>query len=61
MSDARGMSVSARHEAGLVDGRSRVLLLDHRGWSSWANVPDIWAVTSVEDIEEEARMVVGTR
>ena len=56
--DARGMSVSARHEAGLVDGR-RVLLLDDRGWSSSANVPDIWAVTSVEDIEEEARMVVG--
>lgn len=55
---ARWMSVSARHEAELVDGR-RVLLLDDRGWSSSANVPDIWAVTSVEDIEDEARMVVG--
>jgi hypothetical protein len=52
------MSVSARHEAELVDGR-RVLLLDDRGWSSSANVPDFWAVTSVKDIEETARMVVG--
>ena len=52
------LSVSARHEALLVDGR-RVLLLDDRGWSSSGNVPDIWAVTSVEDIEEEARAVVG--
>ena len=54
----RGMSVSARHEAELVDGR-RVLLLDDRGWSETANVPDIWAVTSVEHIEETARIVVG--
>jgi len=71
--DARRMSVSARHEAVLVDGR-RLLLLDDRGWSSslrlWVaempdsdclreDVPDIWAVTSVEDIEEAARCVVG--
>jgi hypothetical protein len=56
--DARQMSVSARHEALLVDGR-RVLLLDDRGWSSSGNVPDIWAVTSVEEIEETARFVVG--
>jgi hypothetical protein len=60
--DAREMSVSARHEAELVDGR-RVLLLDDRGWTeSWGssgNVPDIWAVTSVEDIEKTARTVVG--
>jgi hypothetical protein len=55
---ARQMSVSARHEALLVDGR-RVLLLDDRGWSSSGNVPDIWAVTSAEDIEETARFVVG--
>lgn len=70
----RQMSVSARHEAVLVDGR-RVLLLDDRGWSaslrrsrvgevpdghSWPqDMPDIWAVTSVEEIEETARMVVG--
>jgi hypothetical protein len=52
------MSVSARHEALLVDGR-RVLLLDDRGWSSSGNVPDIWAATSVQDIEETARSVVG--
>jgi hypothetical protein len=55
--DARCLSVSARHEAELVDGR-RLLLLD-RGWSSSVNVSDIWAVTSVEDIEETARVVVG--
>jgi hypothetical protein len=72
-SDARQMSVSARHEAVLADGRC-VLLLDDRGWTSsavratWGEVPDgdscrdqpdIWAVTSVEDIEETARVVVG--
>jgi hypothetical protein len=33
--EARRMSVSARHEAALADGR-RVLLLDDRGWSSTA-------------------------
>ena len=68
------MSVSARHEAVLEDGR-RVLLLDDRGWTSsalraswvgevsdgdsWRDQPDIWAMTSVEDIEETARVVVG--
>ena len=31
--DAHTMSVSARHEAELADGR-RVLLLDGRGWTS---------------------------
>ncbi|SRR6266508_5991412 len=62
------------HEAVLADGR-RVLLLDDRGWSSaaltafgvpdvpngecWREKADIWAVTSVEDIEETARVVVG--
>jgi hypothetical protein len=71
--DPHQMSVSARHEAVLEDGR-RVLLLDDRGWTaaalraSWGEVPDrdswreqldIWAVTSVEDIEETARVVVG--
>src|SRR5947208_7806627 len=71
---ARQMSVSARHEAVLADG-GRVLLLDDRGWSSsalrassvgevpdsdsWRDQPDIWAVMSVEDIEETARVVVG--
>ena len=69
------MTVSARHEAVLLDG-GRVLLLDDRGWSASLRTyfyagdacdrdfgreqqPDIWAVTSVEDIEQEARMVVG--
>jgi hypothetical protein len=72
--DTRQTSFSARHEAVLPDGR-RVLLLDDRGWtwSSLITVqagapdrdptreqqPDIWATTSVEDIEETARMVVG--
>jgi hypothetical protein len=56
--DARRLSVSARHEAELVDGR-RLLLLD-RGWSSsGGNVLDIWAATSVEDVEKTARFVVG--
>jgi hypothetical protein len=72
-SDARQMSVSARHEAELADGR-RVLLLDDRGWTSavltayWGEAhgdgserdePDVWATTSVEEIEETARFVVG--
>jgi hypothetical protein len=72
--DTRQMAFSARHEAVLLDGR-RVLLLDDRGWtwSSLITVhagasdrdstrkppPDIWATTSVEDIEQTARMVVG--
>jgi hypothetical protein len=72
--EARRMSVSARHEAALADGR-RVLLLDDRGWSSTAlraywggevpdddsvrDQPDSWAMTSVEEIEETTRFVVG--
>jgi hypothetical protein len=72
--DARQMSVSARHDAVLEDGR-RVLLLDDRGWTasalraSWVgDVPDVdvqrerldsWALTTVEEIEETARVVVG--
>jgi hypothetical protein len=62
----RQMSVSALHEAVLEDGR-RVLLLDDRGWTSAAltygesrrDQLDTWALTSVEDIEETARVVVG--
>lgn len=72
-SDVRQMSVSARHEAELPDGR-RVLLFDDRGWTvsalrtSWGEPPDsesrpdqldVWAMTSVEDIEETTRVVVG--
>ena len=72
--DTRQTSFSARHEAVLLDGR-RVLLLDDRGWtwslliavqagasdrdSTREQQPDIWATTSVEDIEQTARMVVG--
>jgi hypothetical protein len=56
-SGTRRMSVSARHEAVLADGR-RVLLLDDRGWSV-SGPPDIWAVTSVEELVATARTVVG--
>lgn len=55
--DPRRMSVSARHEAVLGDGR-HVLLLDDRGWGV-SGPPDIWAVTSVEDVVDTARVVVG--
>jgi hypothetical protein len=71
---ARQMSVSLRHEAELVSGR-RALLLDDRGWSASvgtygpvagtsggverADVPDIWASTSVEDIMDTSRVAVG--
>jgi hypothetical protein len=72
--DTRQTAFSARHAAVLLDGR-RVLLLDDRGWtwssliavqagasdrdSTREQQPDIWATTSVEDIEQTARMVVG--
>jgi hypothetical protein len=68
--DARTMSVSARHEAVLADGR-RCLLLDGRGWTSALmhfrpqGAPDdsvredIWAATSIEEIKQTARVVVG--
>lgn len=51
------ISVSARHEVELADG-SRVLLLNDRGWCA-SGPPNIWAATSVEDIQETTRMVVG--
>lgn len=57
VADVRRMSVSARHEAVLVDGR-RVLLLDDRGWST-SGPANIWAVTSVQDIVDTARMTSG--
>jgi hypothetical protein len=53
----RRISVSARHEAVLTSGR-RVLLLDDRGWTE-SGPPNIWAMTSVEDIVDTARVVVG--
>jgi hypothetical protein len=53
------MSLSARHEAVLSDG-SRVLLLNDRGWTSSSNSRlDLWASTSVEEVENDARAVVG--
>ena len=57
VADPRQMSVSARHEAVLMNG-GRVLLLADRGWSA-SGPPNIWAVTSVEEIADTARMVVG--
>jgi hypothetical protein len=56
-SSERQISISARHEAELDDGR-RVLLLDDRGWSG-SGPADIWARTSVEELERTARTVVG--
>jgi hypothetical protein len=72
--DARRMSVSARHEAVLADGR-RVVLLADRGWSgevvvAWHDEPSeqdrrdfelsgIWASETVEGMKREARVVVG--
>lgn len=55
--DPRRISVSARHEAELTDGR-RVLLLDDRGWSG-SGPPDIWNRTSAQEIAATSRMVVG--
>ena len=56
--DARQMSVSVRHEAVLADGRR--LLLGDRGWTSRAvGSADIWSETSMEEIENTARAVVG--
>jgi hypothetical protein len=73
--DTRQMAVSARHEAVLLDGRRVLLLDDRGWVSSALTAfqagdacdresrreqnPDIWAMTSVEDIEQTARMVVG--
>jgi hypothetical protein len=60
--DDRVVSVSARHEAVLADGR-RMLLLGDRGWTSSSSrpgdVPDAWAHTSAEEFEATARTVVG--
>lgn len=71
--DAHRMSMTARHEAVLPDGR-RVMLLD-RGWSEWLAVVwrgepseqerelveqgGVWASATVEDIKQTARDVVG--
>jgi hypothetical protein len=64
VADPREMSVAARHEAVLDDGRW-VLLLDDRGWSAGLRgagagaEADIWQFTSEREIAETARVVVG--
>jgi hypothetical protein len=57
VADACSMSVSTRHEAVLANGR-HVLLLDDPGWSA-SGPPNIWAATSIQDIVDTTRMVVG--
>lgn len=55
----RQMSVSARLEAALADGR-RVVLLDDRGWGGRRNDGgDPWEYQTVEDVKRVARDVVG--
>ena len=72
--NARRMSVTARQEAVLGNGR-RVVLLDDRGWSEqlgavWTDdappprvsreaLPSIWASETVEQLVRTARDVVG--
>lgn len=75
--NARSMSVRARHEAVLTDGR-HVLLLDDRGWTATRHTAfldgtpseddrrraalegrSVWADQTVEDMEDDARSVVG--
>ena len=53
-SHAGTISVAARLEVELTDGR-RVLLLDDRGWGGTGN----WTDSSAEDIRRTSRMVVG--
>ncbi|MGW4160985.1 hypothetical protein [Streptomyces sp. NPDC004788] len=56
---ARHTSVTARLEAVLADDRSLVLL-DDRGWSWTSSAPaDTLSHISVEEVEKEARTVVG--
>jgi hypothetical protein len=64
VTDIAQASVLTRHEAVLTDGR-RVVIVDDRGWS-WSVhggqgdvVHDPWSSTSLEDIEDTARVVVG--
>jgi len=51
------MSISAVLELELTSGR-RVTLLDDRGWSS-SGPSNIWAYTSLTDLADTARTVVG--
>ena len=59
----RDLSVSARLDAVLADGR-RIVLLDGRGWTeslrgAGADGMDVWATSSEGEIAETARVVVG--
>jgi hypothetical protein len=62
--DPQRMSVSARLDAILDDGR-RLLLLGDRGWvesmggAGAKEIPDIWAVATEQEIAHTARTVVG--
>lgn len=67
--DPRAQSFSALHEAVLADGR-RVTLLDDRGWSQSVlrfygrtvtaiEALEAWSSVTREEIEREARTVVG--
>lgn len=62
--DPLEMSVAARHEAVLDDGR-RVVLLDDRGWTEAlrgagaTGGADVWQSASEHEIAETARTVVG--
>lgn len=55
--DPRRMSVDALLMAELEDGR-RVTVLDDRGWTASGPV-DIWRHTTIEDLADTARTVVG--
>lgn len=55
--DPSEMSFSALHLAVLEDGR-RLTLLDDRGWTV-SGPPDLWQETTVEEIANDARTVVG--
>jgi hypothetical protein len=48
------VSITARHELELADGR-RVMLLNDRGWGSSGT----WAELSLKEVQENARTVVG--
>src|SRR4051812_32597925 len=61
---AAQISVSVRLDAVLDDGRT-VTLLEGRGWTAElrgpgaADIADIWETTTIREIEQTARVVVG--
>jgi len=57
LNDDHSMSLSALYLAVLQDGR-RLTLFDDRGWSV-SGPPDIWHLTSIEEVEATARTVTG--